>query len=57
MEDPAIAEINERLDRIELAVAMMAQWLVQAGAGGFTAYDAEGVERILRNGGKISLRT
>ncbi len=38
---------EERLDRIELAIGTMAQWLVQAQTG-FGAHDAEGVEKILR---------
>lgn len=38
--------IEERLDRLELAVATMAQWLVQAQTG-FNANDAQGIERIL----------
>jgi len=40
-------EIEQRLDRIELAIGTMAQWLVQAQTG-FGAQDAEGIERILR---------
>jgi hypothetical protein len=46
MAEPKL-EIEKRLDRIELAVATMAQWLVQAQTG-FSAKDAEGVEKILR---------
>lgn len=37
---------KERLDRLELAVATMAQWLVQAQTG-FNANDAQGIEKIL----------
>jgi hypothetical protein len=40
-------QIEKRLDRIELAVGTMAQWLVQAQTG-FGAHDAEGIEKILR---------
>lgn len=40
-------QVEERLERIELAVGTMAQWLVQAQTG-FGAHDAEGIERILR---------
>lgn len=40
-------QVEERLDRIELAVGTMAQWLVQAQTG-FGAHDAEGIEKILR---------
>ena len=40
-------QIEERLDRHELAIATMAQWLVQAQTG-FGAQDAEGIEKILR---------
>lgn len=40
-------EVEKRLDRIELALGTMAQWLVQAGTG-FSARDAEGIEKILR---------
>jgi hypothetical protein len=39
--------IEERLDRIELAISMMAMWLVQS-QGRFTAQDSSRVERILR---------
>jgi hypothetical protein len=42
-----VDEQNERLDRIELAVGTMAQWLVQAQTG-FGAQDAAGIEKILR---------
>lgn len=44
--DPKLL-IEERLDRLELAVGTMAQWLVQAQTG-FGANDAEGIEKILR---------
>jgi len=40
-------QIEQRLDRHELAIATMAQWLVQAQTG-FGAQDAEGIEKILR---------
>jgi hypothetical protein len=40
-------QIEQRLDRLELAVGTMAQWLVQAQTG-FGAHDAEGIEKILR---------
>lgn len=40
-------EIDRRLDRIELAIGTMAQWLVQAQTG-FGAHDAAGIEKILR---------
>ncbi len=46
MVDPRLL-IEERLDRLELAVGTMAQWLVQAQTG-FGAHDAEGIEKILR---------
>ena len=46
MEGPKL-EIEKRLDRIELAIGTMAQWLVQAQTG-FSARDAEGIEKILR---------
>lgn len=46
MAEPKL-EAKERLDRLELAVGTMAQWLVQAQTG-FGAHDAEGIERILR---------
>jgi hypothetical protein len=46
MVDPKLL-IEERLDRLELAVGTMAQWLVQAQTG-FGAHDAEGIEKILR---------
>ena len=46
MAEPKL-EIEKRLDRLELAVGTMAQWLVQAQTG-FGAHDAEGIERILR---------
>jgi len=46
MEGPKL-EIEKRIDRIELAVGTMAQWLVQAQTG-FSARDAEGIEKILR---------
>jgi hypothetical protein len=46
MAEPKL-QIEQRLDRIELAIGTMAQWLVQAQTG-FGAQDAEGIERILR---------
>jgi hypothetical protein len=46
MAEPKLS-VEERLDRIELAVSIMAQWLVQAQTG-FGARDAEGIEKILR---------
>ena len=46
MAEPKL-EVEKRLDRLELAVATMAQWLVQAQTG-FGAHDAEGIEKILR---------
>lgn len=46
MTEPKL-EIEKRLDRIELAVGTMAQWLVQAQTS-FGAHDAEGIEKILR---------
>jgi len=46
MAEPKLA-IDQRLDRIELAINTMAQWLVQAQTG-FGARDAEGIEKILR---------
>jgi hypothetical protein len=46
MVDPKLL-IEQRLDRLELAVGTMAQWLVQAQTG-FGAHDAEGIEKILR---------
>ena len=39
--------IEIRLERHELAIAMLSTWLVQAQTG-FTPQDAEAVERILR---------
>jgi DNA-binding CsgD family transcriptional regulator len=39
-------EIEKRVERLELAVGTMAQWLVQAQTG-FSARDAEGIEKIL----------
>ena len=48
-------DIEERLDRIELAVSMMSQWLVQAQTG-FGAKDAEAIEKILRGDSTESLR-
>ena len=42
-----VNELEERLGRLELAIGMMAQWLVQAQTG-FGAKDAEGIEKILR---------
>lgn len=41
------ARTDLRLDRIELAIGTMAQWLVQAQTG-FGAHDAAGIEKILR---------
>jgi len=38
---------EKRLDQLELAVSTTAQWLVQAQTG-FSAKDAEGIEKILR---------
>jgi hypothetical protein len=46
MAEPKL-QVDQRLDRIELAVGTMAQWLVQAQTG-FSAKDAEGIEKILR---------
>ena len=46
MAEPML-EVDRRLDRIELAIGTMAQWLVQAQTG-FGAHDAEGIEKILR---------
>lgn len=46
MAEPKL-EIEKRLDRLELAVGTMATWLVQAQTG-FSAKDAENVEKILR---------
>jgi len=46
MAEPKL-QIEQRLDRIELAIGTMAQWLVQAQTG-FGAQDAEGIEKILR---------
>lgn len=40
-------EIEDRLERHELAISTLATWLVQAQTG-FNAKDAEGIERILR---------
>jgi DNA-binding CsgD family transcriptional regulator len=40
-------EIEKRVERLELAVGTLAQWLVQAQTG-FSARDAEGIEKILR---------
>lgn len=40
-------QIEQRLDRIELAIGTMASWLVQAQTG-FGTKDAEGINRILR---------
>jgi hypothetical protein len=51
MADPKL-QIEQRLDRIELAVGTMAKWLVDAQTG-FGAKDAEGIEKILR-GEKLS---
>ena len=47
-------EIEKRMDRVELAVGTMAQWLVQAQTG-FGAHDAAGIEKILR-GEKVTDR-
>ena len=46
MAEPKL-EIEKRMDRLELAVGTMAQWLVQAQTG-FGVRDAEGIEKILR---------
>jgi hypothetical protein len=46
MAEPKL-ELDRRLDRIELAISMMAMWLVQAQTG-FSAQDASRIERILR---------
>lgn len=46
MAEPKL-EIEKRVERLELAVGTMAQWLVQAQTG-FGAKDAEGIEKILR---------
>jgi hypothetical protein len=46
MAEPQL-QVEERLDRIEMAISIMAQWLVQAQTG-FNARDAEGIEKILR---------
>lgn len=51
MADPKL-QLDQRLDRIELAIVMMAYWLVEARTG-FSAKDAENIEKILR-GEKIS---
>lgn len=51
MADPKL-QIEQRLDRIELAIGTMAHWLVDAQTG-FGAKDAEGIEKILR-GEKLS---
>jgi hypothetical protein len=48
MAEPRL-EIEQRLDRIELAVSTMASWLVQAQTG-FGVKDAEGIEKILAGG-------
>ena len=40
-------KVEERLDRVEMAVSVMSTWLVQAQTG-FSAKDAEGIEKILR---------
>ena len=45
--DRRLDEVETRLDRLELAVGTMAQWLVQAQTG-FGAHDAAGIEKILR---------
>jgi hypothetical protein len=42
-----LERIEQHADRLELAIATMAQWLVQAQTG-FGAKDAEGIEKILR---------
>lgn len=46
MAEPKL-QIEQRVERLELAVGTMAQWLVQAQTG-FGAHDAEGIEKILR---------
>ena len=46
MAEPML-ETDRRLDRIERAIGTMAEWLVQAQTG-FSAKDAEGIEKILR---------
>lgn len=46
MAEPRL-DVEKRLDRLEMAVGTMAQWLVQAQTG-FNAKDAEGIEKILR---------
>lgn len=40
-------EIEQKLDRHEAAIGTLAHWLVEAQTG-FSAKDAEGIERILR---------
>ena len=45
--DRRFDRVEERLDRIEMAVSIMSVWLVQAQTG-FSAKDAEGIEKILR---------
>jgi hypothetical protein len=45
--DKRLDELELRVERIEKAISMMAQWLVQAQTG-FNAKDAEGIEKILR---------
>jgi hypothetical protein len=49
-----VNKIDKRLDRIEMAIAMMAQWMAQAQTG-FGAHDAEKVEKILRGEIKTSI--
>jgi len=46
MADPK-TQIEQRVERLELAVSTMASWLVQAQTG-FGVGDAEGINRILR---------
>jgi hypothetical protein len=53
MADPKL-QVEKRLDRLELAIGTMAQWLVQAQTG-FNATDAEGIEKILR--GEVMVST
>ena len=45
--DKRLDELELRVGRIEKAISMMANWLVQAQTG-FNAKDAEGIEKILR---------
>ncbi len=46
MAEPKL-QIEKRVDQLELAVDMMAQWLVEAQTG-FNARDAEKIGKILR---------